>query len=176
MKRWTAAMIVGAVAALVSVSPARAQYIFAGGGANIPVSDFKDTHKTGWIVQGGVGVDIGDKGLWVEAEGWYGSNKAKSSCTTCDKVDLWSALGALGYSFSPDKNVSPYILGGAGVLGIKDGETTFGYTGALGVGFKVGSGAQIFLEGRWLAGTGDNKDAKMIPLTVGISYNFSKKM
>ena len=170
MKRLTAAMMLGAVAVLASASPARAQYIFAGGGFNIPVGDFKDGNKTGWIVQGGVGADIGDKGLWIEAEGWYGSNKAKSS-TVGTKIDLWSALGAVGYTFMPDKNVSPYILGGAGVLGVKHGDTKFAYTGAFGLGYKASPTLHLWVEGRWLA----TKDIKMIPVTVGITIDLGKK-
>jgi hypothetical protein len=173
MKRLASAMMVGAVAVLLGASPARAQYIYFAGGLNIPAGDFKDSHKTGWIASAGVGANVGSKGLWVEAEGWYGSNKAKVTGAT--KVDLWSALAAIGYDFMRDKSWTPYILGGAGVLGVKHGETTFGYTGALGVSFKAGNTAHIFLEGRWLAGTGDNKDAKMIPITAGVSINFGKK-
>ena len=43
------------------------------------MSDFKkvDGAKTGWLATGGVGVDVGKKGAWVEAEGYYGSNKHK---------------------------------------------------------------------------------------------------
>ena len=168
MKRLSAMMLVGAVAVLAAASPARAQYIFAGGGFNVPVSDFKDHNKTGWIITGGVGTDIGDKGLWVEAEGWYGSNKAK---TTLDsKVDLWSALGAVGYTLMNDKKVSPYVLGGLGVLGVKHGDTKFAYSGALGLTFVASPKLHLFLEGRWLA----SKDIKMIPVTVGFSLNLGK--
>jgi opacity protein-like surface antigen len=170
MKRLTAATLVGAVAVLVTASQARAQYVFLGGGANIPVSDFKETNKTGWIATGGIGLDIGDKGLWVEAEGWYGSNKAKSS-TVGAKVDLWSALAAVGYTFMPAKSASPYVLGGVGVLGVKHGDTKFAYSGALGLSFKAGTSLHIFVEGRWLA----TEHAKMIPLTAGVSIQLGKK-
>lgn len=175
MKRLTAALTLGAVAALVAVSQAQAQaspYIFAGGGVNIPVSDFKDGFKTGWIATAGIGADVGSKGLFVEAEGWYGSNKSK--ITGVPKLDLWSALGALGYNFMPDKNWSPYLLGGAGVLHVKGGDTKFAYSGALGAGFKAGSMVRIFVEGRWLASTGSTS-IKMIPVTAGVVINFGKK-
>ena len=169
MRQRFAAMMVGAVAVLATAVPARAQYVFAGGGFNVPVSDFKDHNKTGWIITGGVGADIGDKGLWIEAEGWYGSNKAKTSLDS--KVDLWSALGAVGYNLMNDKKVSPYLLGGAGVLGVKDGDTKFAYTGAAGLTFVASPSLHLFIEGRWLA----TKDIKMIPITVGLSLNLGKK-
>src|ERR1044071_931557 len=100
--RFTLPVLVGALAVLAVSDPAQAQqpYIFAGAGANFPVSTFGDFAKTGWIATAGVGVDIGAKGLWAEAEGWYGSNK--HSDVVGDKTDIFSLLGALGYTFMPE--------------------------------------------------------------------------
>ena len=188
MKRLTAALTLGAVAALVAVSQAQAQatpYIYGAGGVNIPVGSFKDSNKTGWIASAGVGADVGDKGLWIEAEGWYGSNKFKTGGTygaAAGKTDLWAALGVVGYNFMHDKSWSPYIAGGAGVLGTKykpstgasASSTKFGYTGALGAVFKAGSSAHVFIEGRYLAGSSSGY-AKMLPITAGVSVSFGKK-
>ena len=171
MRRLMGGMVLGAVVTLLAAAPAHAQYVYFGGGANVPMGDFKDTNKTGWIVQGGLGTDVGGKGLWVEAEGFYGSNKASSACTTCGKVDLWSALGAVGYDLMPGKKVTPYILGGAGVLGVKHGDTKFAYSGALGLGFNNNSNVHIFVEARFLGAS----DAKMLPITAGLSIHFGKK-
>ena len=186
MKRLASAMMVGAVAVLLGASPARAQgYVYFAGGANVPVGSYKDAVKTGWIASAGVGANVGAKGLWVEAEGWYGSNKFKTGAYgagVTGKNDLWAALGVVGYDLMHDKSWSPYIAGGAGVLGLKykpDGGTSasstkFDYTGAVGIGFKAGSSAHIFVEARYLAGSSSGY-AKMLPLTAGVSINFGKK-
>ena len=170
MKRLSAAVLAG-VFAVLAASTAQAQYVFFGGGLNLPMSDFKDGAKTGWIAQGGLGFNVG-KALWIEGEGWYGSNKSK--VTGGAKTDLWAALAAVGYDLMPGKKLTPYILGGAGLLGIKHGETKLGYTAAVGLGYQATSKVIVFFEGRWLAGTGDNSGAKMVPITAGLSIHFGK--
>lgn len=187
MKRLTTAMMLGAVATVLAASSASAQYIYFGGGANIPVGTFKDGVKTGWIASAGVGADVGKKGLWVEAEGWYGVNKWKTTAGSTynqgGKTSIWSALGVLGYDLMHGKKWTPYIAGGAGALGqkLKDdatstsvSKTKFAYTGALGVGFQAGSSTHIFVEGRYLAATGTGY-AKMLPITAGVSIQVGKK-
>jgi hypothetical protein len=185
MKRLASAMMVGAVAVLLGASPARAQgYVYFAGGANVPVGSFKDGVKTGWIASAGLGANVGNKGLWVEGEGWYGSNKWKigSVYDEAGKTNIWAALGVVGYDLMHDKSWSPYIAAGAGVLGASAkpeggtsvSSTKFGYTGAVGIGFKAGNSAHIFVEARYLAGSGTGY-AKMLPLTAGVSINFGKK-
>lgn len=167
-----------AVLLVAGTSAANAQYVFVGGGANIPVGDFKTAGaKTGWIAQTGVGYDIGSKGLWVEAEGWFGSNK--NSGTAAGKTSFVGGIGAVGYSFMPDKKVSPYVVAGAGFLSAKAKPATgasvkstkFAYTGGAGLGFKLNSTVLFWVEGR-LLGT---KNAKMIPISAGFTFNFGKK-
>jgi opacity protein-like surface antigen len=180
MKRFGSAMLVGVVAVLVASAPAQAQYIFAGLGASKPMGSFNDVAKTGWMFTGGIGADIGDKGLWIEGEGYYGSNDRK---VEGDKTNTFAFIGALGYSFKPEAKISPYVTGGVGIVasqykteagGSLGGGTEkgFGYTGAVGVGFKAGSKLTFWLEGRLLGSTGDHGppgafDAKSQVITLG---------
>lgn len=172
MKRGTGFVLVGAVCLLAGASAVSAQgpYVFFGGGANLPMGDFKDGAKTGWIAQGGIGVDIAKvKGLWVEAEGWYGSNSGKE---TLPKTTLWAALGGVGYNFTPDKKVSPYIVGAAGILSGKaeggESDSQFGYSGGAGLGYNASDRFHIWVEGRFLG----NKNVTMIPITAGVTITF----
>jgi opacity protein-like surface antigen len=179
--RFTAPVLYGAIAVMAVSLPARAQrpYIFAGAGASFPVSTFGDYAKTGWMAQAGVGVDVGTKGLWVEAEGWYGSNNP--SDVVGDKTDIFSLLGAVGYSFMPEKKVTPYVLGGAGFLshkfepatGASATDTKFAYSGAAGLSFVASPTIHIFLEARYL-GTSDS-ESRMVPVTAGVSIELGKK-
>src|SRR5262245_16203197 len=107
MKRLTTAMMLGAVATVLAASSASAQYIYFGGGANIPGSNFKDDVKTGWTATAGVGTDVGKKGLWVEGEGWYTGNSDKVQ--GAGSVHTWQALGVLGYDLMHGKKTSPYL-------------------------------------------------------------------
>lgn len=180
MKRMTGALALGAVAVLLAATPARAQYVFLGGGLTKPIGDFKniDLAKTGWMVQGGVGTDIGDKGLWAELEGYYGSNK--HSAPAGDKTNLIIGMAALGYSFMSDKSVSPYVTGGLGIqahqfksesIPADNGtSTSLGYTGAVGLGFKAGAKAHLWVEGRFLG----SKDSKVLAAFAGFTIQVGK--
>jgi len=165
------------LAAAVIPASASAQFVYVGGGANIPVSDFKDYAKTGWMAQAGIGYMIPSvKGLMVSAEGFYGSNKHTD--VTGDKTNLLSGMVTLGYELMPDKKVSPYILGGAGfqshkfvpATGASETSTKFGYNGGAGILFSINQTVGFWIEGRFLG----SKDSKMIPVMAGFSFNFAK--
>ena len=170
MKRGTIVCL--AALMFAGASAANAQYVFVGGGASIPIGDIKDAGaKTGWIAQGGVGYDIGSKGLWVEAEGWYGQTGYEGGG---EKTKLLSGIGAVGYSFMPGKKASPYVVAGAGFMNAKGGgasSTKFAYTGGAGLGFNLNPTVHFWVEGRLLA----TKEAKLIPINAGFSFNFGKK-
>ena len=185
MKRLGSAMLVGVVAVLVASAPARAQYIFAGGGLSFPIgSDFRDVAKSGWVFTGGIGADIGSKGLWVEAEGYYAQHDRK---VEGDRSNIFGFIGALGYSFNPEAKVSPYVTGGLGIVasqykteagGSLGGGTEkgLGYTAAAGIGIKASSKLTFWGEGRFLGSTGDHgppgafdSKAQVVMLAVGLS-------
>jgi opacity protein-like surface antigen len=179
MKRFTSAIMVGALVVLVAASPARAQYVFFGGGLSKPVGDFNTYAKTGWMATAGVGYDIGSKGLWVEAEGYFGSNK--HSDFAGDKTNLIGGMAAVGYSFMPGKSVSPYITGGLGIVahqfksedfpGGNETESKLGYTGAFGVGFNGNKKVHPFVEGRLLG----SESSKALLFLAGVSIQLSSK-
>lgn len=175
MKRTASAIAVGVVAALVAAAPLNAQYIFGGGGITIPVGDYKD-HKSGWMLTAGVGADIGSRGLWIEAQGYYGGNKSDDDTF---KTDLIGGFGALGYTFSPDAKVSPWVMGGVGILAHKfkpntgTGSTDTGFAYELGAGLsvKAGSKANVWLGGQYTGGTGDIDGTKFISILLGVTFN-----
>ena len=129
------------------------------------------------MATGGIGANVGNKGLWIEGEGYFGKNTYD---TPGDKVTIIGGIGALGYSFTPDKKASPYVSAGAGFLSGRfrststpadnSNSTKFAYTGALGVLANLSSKVHFFLEGRFLA----TKDNKMIPILTGLSIDLGK--
>jgi len=180
MRRSVSVVLLGGLAAVLVSSSAQAQakpYVFLGGGVSIPMGDFKNLvgAKTGWIATGGIGADVGTKGLWIEAEGYYGSNKHEASFGG-GKTDLIAGIAALGYSFMPDKKASPYVTAGAGFMngklkpatGGSTSETKFAYTGALGLGVQLGPKATFWIEGRFLG----TSEIKLIPIQAGFTIHF----
>ncbi|HEU5219656.1 MAG TPA: hypothetical protein VFU23_13435 [Gemmatimonadales bacterium] len=179
MKQSSRQLVLGALALLALSSPAAGQgpYIFFGGGATFPIGDYGDYAKTGWIATGGVGVDVGKGGTWLEAEGFFGSNK--HSDVEGDKTNLVIGLAAIGHTFgAAGKKVRPYVVAGAGFLqhkyvpntGTGDTETKFAYSGGTGLSFKMGARASFWVEGRFLGGT----DTRIVPITAGFTLNLHK--
>jgi len=173
MKRLCGSIVAGALVALATATPAQAQkpFVFFGGGVSLPMSDFGDAAKTGWGAQVGIGIDIGTGGLWGDIEGMYASH-------SLDGVDgeatLLSGMGVLGYTFSPEAKVSPYLLGGLGFIraktevgAISGTETNFAYTGGLGLGIRMSPVMLFFVEGRYVGG-----DTQFIPIMAGLSISF----
>jgi hypothetical protein len=163
-------LVAGGLLLVALAVPAHAQgpYVFLGGGLSMPMSDTKDHVKSGWMVTGGIGKDIGTSGLFVEAEGFYGSNKVKGGGT--GDVTFISGLGAVGYSFMRENKVRPYVLGGAGILSSKNGasESQFAYSGAAGLGIRASEKINVWFEGRYLA----TKDVTLIPILAGVTISF----
>lgn len=158
MKRWTATLTAATVAGLLAAAPASAQYLFLGGGATIPTGEFKDDNaKTGWIATGGVGFDIGTRGLWAELQGYFGNNSYEG--TGGDKLQTLQGMAALGYSFTPEKSVTPWVMAGAGFLNHKykpgstgspeSSETKFAWEGGAGLTFTAGSRAKLWIGGQY---------------------------
>jgi len=160
---------VALVAALALIAPAGLQAqtsIYFAGGTLIPISDFGDVADPGLMGIGGIGIGIGDTDFTVGAEGMY--SPGNGSGTEPD-VNLYSAMGWLEYEFGDDGSVSPYIFGGAGIIGgSEDGgnsDTEFGYQAGGGLAFPVGGSTSLFVEGRYMGS--DSLD--LIGLLAGLS-------
>lgn len=183
MKRFAVSTLLGALALAMVASRAEAQVnVFLGGGPSFPVGSFKSNDSfeanKGWLLQGGLGLDIGSKGFFLEAEGFFGSNAHKDTGNDKEKTNIIAFMAALGKSFgASDAKVNPYVLAGAGMVGaqfrtdndanagLEGTENDFGFTGAVGVAFRLNEKAKFWLEGRFI-GAGDTK---LIPFAAGIS-------
>ena len=179
MKRSKAMVMAVTVAGLFAAAPASAQYIFLGGGLTIPTGEFKDDDaKSGWIATGGVGFEIGKKGLWGELQGSFGNNKYEG--TGGDKLQTTSGMAALGYSFTPAKSVTPWVMGGAGFLrhSYKPGntgftaesETKFAWEGGAGLTVKAGAKSQVWFGGVYTS----SSYVHTIGLLAGVSIAVGK--
>ncbi len=181
MKRFAVPMVLGALAMTAVSSRVQAQQVFFGGGPSFPVGDYKSNTdyeaKTGWLLQGGIGVDLGSKGVFLEGEGFFGSNSHKNTGNFKEKTNIIAFMGALGYSFSRGQKVSPYVLAGAGIVGnqfrtdndaaasLEKTENEFGYTGAIGVAFTLNEMAKFWVEGRFLG----SSSTTVIPFAAGVA-------
>lgn len=182
MKRLAVPTVLALVAAVAVSTPARAQYIFFGGGPTFPSGDFKnlDNAGTGYMISLGFGADIGKKGLFIEAELGRGTNNHEGTGQAAEKTNVFSAFGALGWSFgAAEKKVRPYLLAGAGIVAhqfrtdagppASDAEGTeskFGATGAGGISIRLQEKMSFWVEGRYIGSSGTNHIAALIGLTL----------
>jgi len=174
MRRILQAVVAGAAAATLVSTTAQAQAaaIVLGGGATVPIGDYGDYAKTGWMGVGGVVVPIGDQGLFVGGEFLYGSNKHDDG--TGDKTNLYGGLAGLGYRVGDRSKPGVFFFGLAGGLNhqYKPGSSTesssnewkFAFGGGGGFDIPVGK-ASIWVQGRIIS----RSDTKFIPILAGIT-------
>lgn len=152
---------VGALLALLAFtlpSPAVAQgaFLFGGGGVTFGTGDFGDDTDAGWLAIAGVGTDIGTSGVFIAAEGFYGSNSLSDDALD-ESANVYGAFGEIGYGFQTGGNVEPYVLGGAGILVLDvfdESESGLGYLGAAGLSISTDGPVGFWIEGRFMAAPG----------------------
>lgn len=175
MKRFVAVLI-GVAVLLGTTQSAQAQgskaFIYGGGGATLPMSDYGDYAKTGWLGVAGVGFSVTPH-VFIQAEGMLGSNK--HSDVVGEKTELMGASASLGYSFGGDgAKVKPYLFGGAGMLnhkfvpvtGTSESEYKAMFYGGAGLYFPMGK-LGAWVETRLVS----RADTKFVPVMAGLQIN-----
>ena len=173
--------LVSRIAMLLSlaVAPATAgaqAFGFLGAGVTFPTGDYGDYANTGWLGAGGVGFPIGDAGLAVGAEAFYGQNNHDYDG---DKTNPYGVLGFVQYSFGDPAKLHPYVLGGAGLLvhkyssdvGNGDSESQFAYSFGAGVAYPLGATTGLYGEGRYWG----SDDTTFFGIMGGFYFNFGGK-
>jgi len=149
-----------------------------GGGAIVPVGDYKDADKIGWHGLGMVQFGLPASPVDIRVDGLYGQTTHKDIGTTpvSGNTKLYGALASLVYNIGPKLMARPYILGGAGVYHVKVdaagtivSETKFAY--GLGGGVSVGMGqSHFFVEGRFVSVRESGGSTSFLPFTAGVTF------
>jgi len=176
--------MVAAGALLLFAAPAatQAQWVWAGAGLSVPTGDFGDVTDTGWLGTVGVGFPIGESGLGVSAEGFYGQNNASEEAEALglDKANIYGVMGNVGYRLGDPESVGAYLFAGAGLLAAKASPTTgesetdsnFGYQFGAGVDVPVGGSVGVWVEGRYMGASGgdDSGDTNLFAILAGLGF------
>lgn len=173
MKRLVTALLT-VVVLLGSVPSVQAQaksaFFFGGAGVTLPMGDYGDYAKTGWMASAGLGYNL-TSNVFIGAEGMYGSNK--HSDVVGDKTDLVGGGGFIGYSFGKEgSKMMPYVIGGVGILnhkfkganGFSESESKAMFHGGAGLFFPMGT-AGLYVEARYVK----RGDTGFMPIMAGFS-------
>lgn len=167
--------IAAAVGAASTVSAQSTKPVSLGisAGAAIPISDLANDYSTGYNGTVSLGFNSYGSPLGFRIDGMYNSMSAKSGVNLPD-VKISSANANLVYAL-PGTGIRPYLIGGAGIYGLKsdyNGSSTItklGLNGGIGASFPL-SGFNTFVEARLHHVFSDNVATQFIPVTFGISF------
>jgi len=177
MKRLSLALAaIATVAAFSSTAAAQsAKPISLGisGGATIPVGELGDDFSTGYNGTLSLGFQSVGSPIGLRVDGMYNRLSPQDDRPLLSDIEIISANANLVYTL-PGVGIRPYLIGGAGVYGLKildtglDRETEFGVNGGIGAAFPL-SGFTTFLEARFHHIFSEGYSTQFVPVTFGIS-------
>ena len=163
-----------AAALVLGAAPANAQF-FVGAMATLPMGDFGDYAKTGWMANAGVQVfESADSKLGIFAEGVFGSNTHDD--VDGDKTNIYGGLASVTYGLgSADASMSPYLIGSIGYLVHQYKSDLFSeFEGSEGgLGFGGGAGLffnPIYVEVRYMTFSADGETTAFLMAGAGITF------
>jgi hypothetical protein len=149
-------------------------YFGIGGGLGIPVGDFGDLAKTGWLGQAIGGFTTRGGVFGARADVSFGQNSMKLAAGKLQLVGLNTDV-VLTPGHRP-ANFHPYFLAGVGVYNAKpisgaagSSQTKLALNTGVGVQFHLGHRTDLYVEGRLLS-IRTQASTNLIPLTVGFRW------
>lgn len=148
-----------------------------GGGLLMPLSDYKNADKMGFLVGADATMWLKGAPVGIRVEGDFSQTSHKNGVG--GHTTLYGGLAELVYAFGPTASpVRPYLLGGVGYMHGKievtglgsasESKVAFGAGGGL--AFKMGTGGtRFFVEARWQSFQTD-PSLKMIPIRAGFRF------
>ncbi|MEN8198177.1 MAG: outer membrane beta-barrel protein [Pseudomonadota bacterium] len=147
--------------------------LYISGGAAIPIGDFGEFSKTGWMAAGGVLFDAGPSGLGIGAEVFYGQNNHEADVFN-SKTTPYGAMAIVDYAFGTAGGIRPYVFGGLGLLVHRisgdgfdsESDSQFGYQFGGGVSFPIGGTTSLYGEGRYMG----SESTKYFGVLAGLAF------
>lgn len=181
MKRMWLGMV-GAMLIGAATAAAQGMRYGVGGGLLVPIVDYSDIDKLGWIVGADITYWPASAPIAIRVEGSYSqtSQKPGACCLTDHQTRIAGGMVDVVYAFGKTANqVRPYLLAGVGFYNVKlsapgfvsSSDTKVGFGGGAGVAYRVGTGAtRVFLEGKVTTVTVNGVNLASIPIRVGLRF------
>ncbi len=176
MKRSVVTLVATGMLTAALAAPAAAQargYVGFGGGLSLPMGNFGDTYKTGWLGQVIAGITGANGMLGGRIDGMYVKHSVDAG--TGPSVKLLGANADVVLSpGSAAAKLRPYLLGGLGFFNVKSGtgsgDTKFAFNLGGGLTVKAGSRMAVFLEGRYISVQTEGSSTGFIPISIGLRW------
>lgn len=176
MKRFMSVALAVALVGLAAPSDSSAQAVIAlGAGPTIPMGDYGDFAKTGYLGHAGVNVPVGEAGLTIGGHGFFGSNGHDD--VDGDKTNLYGGVGSVGYQIATSGSIAPSVFGMVGYLvhsyksesfpAAEGSDSGLAAGAGVGIGFPLG-GISGVVQGWWLTGFGDVDGTQILGIDVGV--------
>lgn len=175
MKRvWSVAALAAAFSLFAADDASAQAGVFLGGGATMPTGDFGDVADVGWMGFGGVTFPVGQDGLFMGAEGFYGNNAHDVAGV---ESNLYGGNALIGVNFYDAGEAGPFVGAGLGFMShevqfeaapaLDATESAFALSGLAGLAFPLG-GAQGTLTASFTRGFGDLEETMFAGIFAGI--------
>ena len=156
--------------------------LLVSGGASLPMGDYADYAKTGYVAAVGLMFKVGEKGLSVGAQGLYGGNS--HSDYDGDKTTLLGALGTVAYRLGDPAKPGVSLVGNIGMLQHKYSSDQFPDEEGSSSGVAFGGGAafmvprgnmNLYAAVRYLTASIDGYSTSFVPITAGVTIPLGSK-
>jgi len=168
MNRRFGVFAIGAMVLLGAAGTADAQmkgYAGVGGGVAIPLGDFKDAVKLGWVAQAMAGIST-QSIIGARVNVNYGQHSFKGEVD--GKAKILTVTGDVVLSPKMSGKMSAYVLAGAGIGNEKvEGSSETKFLWNAGAGIRAG---MIYLEARFVSVKHDGGSTNWVPITVGVRF------
>lgn len=184
MKRTGVGLATAGLLLAVTAAPAAAQrqdiklrgYFGFGGGGAIPMGNYADAAKFGFLVNAIGGFTTRGGIFGARADVMWAQNSLKSTAGGGNERLLGLNADVVLTPGHRPNNVHPYFLFGAGIYnanqstqGISGSETKFAINTGFGVQVHTGNRLDLFFEGRFISIRATSA-INFIPLTVGVRW------
>lgn len=140
-------------------------------GGSIPVSDFSNSYKTGYLLGGQIGLATPALPVTFRIDADFSQYEAKGISL---KGQIWGFTGNVLYDLPTMATIKPYAIAGLGMYTTKSAgpsDNNFGFN--VGGGIKVPlAGFNTFVEARYtrVNGSNGNNALQYVPVYVGVSF------
>ncbi len=181
MKRMLLAVLAVGMLAVVPAPTLSAQGLRWGvnGGLLLPMGDYSDRDKAGWIIGGGATYWLTGGQIGVRGDVSYGQTKHD---LVGGDTKIAGGMASLVYGFGLSTAAArPFVTGGLGVYNRKvettgpgassTSETKIAFGVGAGVRFKLGTGgAGVTVATRFTSISTDVSSTTFLPITVGVNF------